>query len=268
MYVQLEKYSIGVGDRFGRQGGAQLKAVKMAGLKGVEVTPVWNKSHREHTIVGTSPADTRKEADKAAEQGAWEGAYFVDADQINLQNVDSFIEVSDFFTIDVANFIGRTAYEKDMDTFIKSQSQFLGNVSIPGIESPLQITQKVLKTSAEKYYLAIQKAGEIYRYIASKKGEDNFVTEVSMDECELPQTPIELFLILSALSGENIPVQTIAPKFTGKFHKGVDYLGKVDQFIKEFREDVAVTQFAVKEFALPPGLKLSIHSGKIGRAHV
>jgi hypothetical protein len=63
------------------------------------------------------------------------------------------------------------------------------------------------------------------------------------------------------LAMENIPVQTIAPKFTGRFNKGVDYVGDVRQFEKEFRDDLAVIAFAVGEFGLPGNLKLSVHSG-------
>jgi len=82
-----------------------------------------------------------------------------------------------------------------------------------------------------------------------------------MDESDLPQTPVELFFILKMLAQQKIPVQTIAPKFTGRFNKGVDYVGDVRAFEKEFRDDIAVIRCAVKEFGLPANLKLSVHSG-------
>jgi len=82
-----------------------------------------------------------------------------------------------------------------------------------------------------------------------------------MDETDQPQTPIEALFILAAIADEGIPAQTIAPKFTGRFNKGVDYVGNVGQFAKEFEEDLAVIGFAVKEFGLPANLKLSVHSG-------
>jgi hypothetical protein len=114
---------------------------------------------------------------------------------------------------------------------------------------------------AGKYLKAVQDAGAIYRKIAAAKGEDTFITEVSMDETDSPQTPPELLLILAALAFEGVPVQTIAPKFTGRFNKGVDYVGDLGQFEKEFREDLAVIAFAVRMFGLPKSLKLSVHSG-------
>ena len=101
----------------------------------------------------------------------------------------------------------------------------------------------------------------IYNKGEEAKGKDNFITEVSMDETDLPQTPVEMFFILAAIADEGIPVQTIAPKFTGRFNKGVDYVGDVSQFAKEFEQDLAVIAFAVKEFGLPKNLKLSVHSG-------
>ncbi len=79
----------------------------------------------------------------------------------------------------------------------------------------------------------------------AKKGKGNFVTEVSMDETDLPQTPDEMAFILAAIAAEGIPANTIAPKFTGRFNKGVDYVGSVAQFEKEFEEDVLVIAWAV-----------------------
>ncbi|MHC4440655.1 MAG: tagaturonate epimerase family protein, partial [Planctomycetota bacterium] len=103
--------------------------------------------------------------------------------------------------------------------------------------------------------------GGIYRHIAKEKGVGSFITEVSMDETDQPQTPVEMLFILAAIADEGIPAQTIAPKFTGRFNKGVDYVGDVAAFAKEFEEDLAVVAFAVGEFGLPENLKLSIHSG-------
>ncbi len=72
-------YSLGCGDRFGREGEAQLAAyVEVAG-QGIPVHPVWNKSHREHTTVHTEPASVRAEADAACQAGGWEHPYYVDA---------------------------------------------------------------------------------------------------------------------------------------------------------------------------------------------
>jgi len=260
--MKIGKYSFGVGDRFSHEGVAQLKGLLKAEKEfGVSFVPVWNKSNREHNIVGTEPTETRKEADAAVKALGYTGQYFVDADHINMPNVDRFIPVSDFFTIDVADYIGQKADEAAVEAFVEANKRFIGEVCIPGIEEPFQITEEQVRAIAGQYLVAVQEAGRIYRHIAEKKGVDNFVTEVSMDEVMEPQTPVEILFILSALAAEKIPAQTFAPKFTGRFNKGVDYRGDIKQFEKEFEEDLLVIDYAVKEFGLPDNLKLSIHSG-------
>lgn len=258
---EIGKFSFGLGDRFGHQGHAQLKAVVEAGKKGVDITPVWNKSNREHNIIGTQPVDVRNEADTVTRNAGFRKPYFVDADHINLDTVDRFIDCSDFFTVDVASYIGKLSPRSDIDAFFGSVLKYAGKIEIPGIDKGIKCTKEHLVEIAEKYLFASKKAGEIYRKIADVKGKGTFVTEVSMDEVAQPQTPVELFFILAMLAQEEIPVQTIAPKFSGRFNKGVDYSGDPLKFAREFEEDLLVIQHAVKEFGLPGNLKISVHSG-------
>lgn len=258
---KIGRYSMGLGDRFGHQGGAQLKAIIEAGERGIEITPVWNKSNREHMIIGTQPGDVRKEADTVTKSAGFRKDYFVDADHINLDTVDRFIPVSDFFTIDVASYIGKKADEKDIQSFVTLAGKYSGNLQVQGIPKPFKITGKYLENVAEKYLFAAKKAGEIYRRIENEKGKGKFVTEISMDEVPEPQTPSELFFILMMLGLEKIPLQTIAPKFSGRFNKGVDYVGNPDLFALEFESDLLVIEKAIREFRLPDNLKMSVHSG-------
>lgn len=257
----LAKYSIGVGDRFAHQAKAQLRACMLAAERGAEVIPVWNKSNREHMIIGTEPTTVRAAADAAVRELGWRKPYHVDADHIRLDTVDRFLPPSDFFTIDVADSIGHPADPTAVKAFADRHGDLAGRVQIPGIAEPFAITRADVERIAGKYLKAVQDAGAIYRKIAAAKGAGTFITEVSMDETDSPQTPPELLLILAAIAGEGVPVQTIAPKFTGRFNKGVDYVGDVAQFEKEFRDDLAVIAFAVAKFGLPANLKLSVHSG-------
>jgi hypothetical protein len=260
--MHIGKYSFGIGDRFAQQGEAQLKALIQAHeTLGLEIVPVWNKSNREHLIVHSTPADTRKEADNAVKALEYKGTYFVDADHINLSNVDKFVEYADFFTLDVADFIGEKALTADVDAFVANNSKYIGELHIPEIRTPFEVTDALLRNIAGKFLYAVQEAGKIYRHIEHVKGANDFVAEVSMDEVNEAQSPVELFFILSAIANEKIPLQTIAPKFTGRFNKGVDYVGDMKQFSKEFEEDLLILDYAVKEFELPANLKLSIHSG-------
>ncbi len=259
--MELGKYSFGVGDRFNHEGLAQLSALIKANKAGIAVTPVWNKSNREHDIVHSEPLGTRVEADEAVKKLAWDKPYCVDADHINLTNVDRFIEPCDFFTLDVAVYIGNESAAEDVSAFKSSCAEFGSRVVIPGIEEPIVISDELLEKVATKYLAAVKEAAKIYERIKSVKGAGNFITEVSMDEVEEPQTPVDMFFILKMIANENIPAQTIAPKFTGRFNKGVDYVGDVEQFAKEFEQDVLVIDYAVRKFALPADLKLSVHSG-------
>src|SRR3954451_16316952 len=259
--LTLEKFSLGVGDRFAHQAAAQLRACQLAAEQGASVIPVWNKSNREHLIVGSEPATVRAAADAAVRELGWSRPYHVDADHINLTTVDRFLDASDFYTLDVASAIGKPATAADIDAFLARHPELIGNVAIPGIEAPFVTTRESIAEIAGKYLYAVQEAGRIYRHIASRRPDGSFLTEVSMDETDEPQTPPQLLVILAAIADEGIPIQTIAPKFTGRFNKGVDYVGDVGQFEKEFQEDLAVIANATERYGLPRSLKLSVHSG-------
>ena len=259
--MNIQKYTLGMGDRFAHQGKAQLQAVLNGKQDGIDVYPTWNKSFREHSIVKSQPQDLRTEADAAVAALEWEGDFYVDADHIGLKTVDGFLAGSNFYTLDVADFVGETPAPADVDAFIAANQKYLGSLQIPGIEAPFEVTEATLREVAGKFLVAIKGAKAIYDHIVAAKGADNFITEVSVDETDLPQTPIDLFLILSMIAAEGIPAQTIAPKFTGRFNKGVDYVGDLAQFEKEFDEDLYVIAYAIQEFGLPETLKLSVHSG-------
>jgi len=256
----IEKYSIGTGDRFGRQGAAQIAAFRKAREKGVKVAIVWNKSNREHNLIGTQPADQRAAAEAAIKKTGWDGPYHVDADHVGLATVDRFAAHCDFFTLDVADFIGKPADPAIVEAFMRKRA---GLPSSPGL--PAKLDEATMRAAAERYLYAVGEAAKTYRRVVELRGcapgEDDFVTEVSMDETESPQSPAELAVILAGLADEGVPVQTIAPKFSGRFNKGVDYVGDVADFLKEFEADVKVTKWASKALGLPVSLKLSVHSG-------
>ncbi|MFZ0631915.1 MAG: tagaturonate epimerase family protein [Acidobacteriaceae bacterium] len=257
----LPKYSIGVGDRFAHQARAQLRACMEAARSVVTVVPVWNKSNREHLIIGSEPQSTRAAADAAVQALGWQHPYYCDADHINLATVDRFLAPCDFFTIDVADAIGKPAEPDSIERFLKRRSDLKGAVRLESVSETFEITPDLLDATATKFLAAIQQAGQVYRHIEAAKGKGSFIAEISMDETDAAQTPAELLIILAAIADEGIPIQTIAPKFTGRFNKGVDYVGDVAQFRREITLDVAAIAWAVRNFGLPKNLKLSIHSG-------
>jgi len=252
----IERFSIGTGDRFGRQGVAQIAAFRMAREAGVEAAVVWNKSNREHTLIGTQPADQRAAADAAVKAAGWDGPYHVDADHVGLSTVDRFARYCDFFTFDVADFIGKDADPDAVEVFMRRHKDLAASKSLPAA-----LDLRSMRAAAERYLYAVSEAAKTYRRVRDLRRSDDFITEVSMDETDAPQSPAELVVILAALADEGVPVQTIAPKFSGRFNKGVDYVGDVSAFLKEFEADVKVAKWASTAFGLPPSLKISVHSG-------
>ena len=257
----LGSFSIGVGDRFAHQAKAQLRACLLAQDAGATVTPVWNKSNREHTIIGSDPAETRAAADAAVAQLGWRDAYFCDADHIRRDTVERFLKPCDFFTIDVADSIGAAPEQAELDRFVRRHAGLVGRLDLPGLDTPLAIARGDLERVGRQYLAATLEAGACYRQIEEAKQGASFLTEVSMDETDAPQGPVELLLILRALADAGVPVATIAPKFSGRFNKGVDYVGDVRVFAREIERDMAVVRYAAEVFGLPPELKLSLHSG-------
>src|SRR5437773_3411045 len=148
--LTLGKYSFGVGDRFAHQARAQLRACILAAEHGAEVIPVWNKSHREHTTIGSAPESVRAAADAAVRELGWKKPYHVDADHIRLETVDGFIASSDFYTIDVADAIGQPAAADTVKAFADRHSDLSGRLEIPGIDKPFTTTRLDVERIAGK----------------------------------------------------------------------------------------------------------------------
>lgn len=257
----LGRYSLGIGDRFAHEAEAQLMAFVEAARLGVDVTPVWNKSNREHLVVGSEPASVRGAADAAVRTLGWRATYFVDADHITATTAERFLEPCDFFTLDVAGSIGLPVAAEAVEAFCARHGELTASVEVAGIDAPVAMSHETTERVARHYLGAVAAAGQLYRLIVAHRGEGTFLTEVSMDETDAPQTPADLLVILAALADEGIPVRTIAPRFSGRFNKGVDYVGDVAGFAAEFSADIAVVRHAVGAYGLPEDLKLSVHSG-------
>lgn len=253
---RVPRFSLGTGDRFAREGEAQLAAIARLARHGVDAAIVWNKSNREHLIVGSEPAGQRRAADAAVAALGWKGEYFVDADHVGLATVDRYIPHCDFFTIDVADFIGKPADPAEIDAFVARHA----DLAKPGA-APVPLGMDTIRATAKGYLRAVAEASAVYRRILQGRPAQDFAVEVSMDETDTPQSPAQIAVILAALADAGVPVQTIAPKFTGRFNKGVDYQGDVAVFLSEFEADARVAAWAPAALGLPDSLKLSVHSG-------
>jgi tagaturonate epimerase len=232
----------------------------LASESGADIIPVWNKSNREHNLIGSEPASTRAAADAAVNALGWTKPYYCDADHINVETVERFLASCDFYTIDVADYIGKDADRSSVDRFIRRHRELVGKIRLEGAGETLEITPGLLSRVANKFLSAVTSAATVYRKIESVIGEE-FICEVSMDETDFAQTPLELLIILAAIADQGIPLATLAPKFSGRFNKGVDYEGDVSKFSRELELDLAAIAYACRQYELPDNLKLSIHSG-------
>ena len=150
--------------------------------------------------MGTQPHTLREEADSAINASDYNGSYYLDADHITLDTVDSFVDSHNFFTLDISEHIGREDDSEAIDSFVKSLEPHLGKIELPGIDEPVELTEEVAHSTAKNFLYAIRQARVTYDLIAERKGADNFVTEVSVDETDKPQTPDMLFVILAAIA--------------------------------------------------------------------
>ena len=127
----IKPYSAGIETH-----GLNPNAVKVMAEAGVDIAVVWNKSNREHNLIGTQPADQRAAAEAAVEAAGWKGAYHVDADHVDLATVDRFAAHCDFFTLDVAGFIGQKADPDAVEVFMKLHRDL---PSSPGLPAELHL---------------------------------------------------------------------------------------------------------------------------------
>ena len=132
---------------------------------------MWNKSNREHTIIGSEPKETREAADAAVKELGWKKPYFLDADHINLKNVERFIEPCDFFTIDVADEIGKPAKRGGCGRRLSQRHpELVGEVRIPRIAAPFKTDKAFVKGVANKFLAAVQDAGEDLSVAGGEEG--------------------------------------------------------------------------------------------------
>ena len=128
-----------------------------------------------------------------------------------------------------------------MEQFVARHEGLVGPLAMPGIDRPLHISRPMIAAAAQEV-----SGGDpgsrpnLSPHSSRPKTANPLVIEVSLDETDRPQTPMELLLILAMVAEEGIPAQTIAPRFTGRFNKGVDYVGDVAEFRRQFEEDLAV----------------------------
>ncbi len=260
------KKSVGCGDRLGLATPGHVRAVRKHSM-----APIFaQQSIREMERTGRTPQQVMDDAMGGIFQEGWRGGFGADADHLkSFEHVDLCVKAGfTFFTVDPGDYVNNAANTAPpasvrkavealpWDTLDASEEKlralYLGRTFDLGIFS-LRFSEETLWRAAAKYGWAVAHTVRMYRYIRSKLSRP-FELEMSVDETDSPTSIAEHVFIASELRRLGVEWVSLAPRFVGRFEKGVDYIGDLEAFSQSFRQHVAVAQ------ALGP-YKLSLHSG-------
>ena len=248
--------SFGFGDRLGLATPGHI-----ASVRGTTFAPIFaQQSVRENTRTGRSPQQVMDDARRAVEVAKWDSPWGADADHLKtLDDIHPFVEAGyTFFTVDPGEYVDNSA---DTDS-LEMLEHKVASVNWDQL-SALYLHQnkeqiwgrferESLMRATAKYGKAIQQAVTMFERLSQMK--DQFDFEVSIDETDSPTSPLEHFYIANELTRLDVLFTSLAPRFIGRFEKGVDYIGDLDVLDAELGQHAAVTSY----FGT---YKLSLHSG-------
>ena len=248
--------SFGFGDRLGLATAGHITAVR-----GTKFAPVFaQQSVRENARTGRSPQQVMDDAKRAVEIAHWDAPWGADADHLKLaDDIPAFVDAGyTFFTVDPGEFVDNSA-----DSYPKNVlEQKVANYNWDDLSASYlhqdrehmwgQFETESLMRATIKYGRAIKHAAVMFNRLSQMK--DSFDFEVSVDETDMPTTPLEHFFIANELIRLGVHFTSLAPRFIGRFEKGVDYIGDLNALDVELAKHAAVTS----HFGT---YKLSLHSG-------
>jgi tagaturonate epimerase len=248
--------SFGFGDRLGLATPGHI-----ASVRGTKFAPIFaQQSVRENARTGRTPQQVMEDARRAVEAAQWDASWGADADHLKtVDDLSPFVEAGyTFFTVDPGEYVDNAA---DTDPLELLERKIAGTnwdeLSALYLDrNDVQVWGKFeaesLMRATVKYGKAIQHAVSMFNHLSQLK--DAFDFEVSVDETDSPTTPLEHFYIASELVRQGVRFTSLAPRFIGRFEKGVDYIGDLDALDIELAKHAAVTAYF-------GAYKLSLHSG-------
>jgi hypothetical protein len=248
--------SFGFGDRLGLATPGHIAA-----LRGTKFAPIFaQQSVRENTRTGRTPQQVVDDAKRAVDAAKWDAPWGADADHLKtLDDLPSFVNAGyTFFTVDPGEHVDNAADTDSPDVLKKKAAKFNWDelsalyLNQQAGQAWGQFETESLQRAVVKYGGAIQHAVSIFGRLSELK--DAFDFEVSVDETDSPTTPLEHYFIASELARMGVRFTSLAPRFIGRFEKGVDYIGDLDALDAELEKHAAVTA----HFGT---YKLSLHSG-------
>ena len=254
--------SFGFGDRIGLATPGHIAAVKST-----KFAPVFaQQSVRENTRTGRTLQHVMDDAKRAVDAAQWEAPWGADADHLKtVDELQPFVEAGyTFFTVDPGEHVDNAADTDSVELLKQKVAAFnwdeLSALYLPGNGEQAwpptgmigRFDAESLMRAAVKYGRAIQHVILMFKRISDLK--DVFDFEMSVDETDTPTTPLEHFFIASELIRAGVKFTSLAPRFIGRFEKGVDYIGNLSALDVELAKHAAVTA----HFGT---YKLSLHSG-------
>ena len=248
--------SFGFGDRLGLATPGHIAAVK-----GTKFAPIFaQQSVRENTRTGRTPQQVMDDAKRAVDAAKWDAPWGADADHLKtVDDIPPFIAAGyTFFTVDPGEHVDNGADTDSIDVLKQKVARLnwdeLSALYLSGSGEQVwgQFEAESLMRATVKYGRAIQHAVSMFKRLSELT--DAFDFEVSVDETNSPTTPLEHFFIANELTRKGVKFTSLAPRFIGRFEKGVDYIGDLNALDVELSKHAAVTA----HFGT---YKLSLHSG-------
>ena len=258
------KTSAGMGDRLGLATPGHVRAIrKMNG----EISPIFSQqSIRENTRTGRTPQQVIDDAMWGVFQENWQDGYGADADHLKTtDDIDVCLKAGySFFTVDPGEFVDNRAenadlsnlrnYAKDLPYELNMEHSGLLNQIITAEHLSITLDEKTLLKSMVKYGRAVWHVYQMYQHLIKNAGMRKVEFEVSVDETDNPTSHAEHVYIASELRRLGVKWISLAPRFVGRFEKGVDYIGDLAKFEDDIRGHAAIA----REFG---PYKISLHSG-------
>lgn len=258
--------SAGFGDRLGVATPGHVFAMQR---HGAGLTPIFaQQSIREMTRTRRTPQEVMDDATWGAFEAGWQGPVGADADhQKTVEDLDRCAEAGfTLFTIDPGEHVDDAAHHasaSDLERRVAAlpwtelettQADFEGYIgqTFELEERSLVLEREAVLRAAAKYGRAVLHVARLYRHLVGKGIP--FELEVSVDETETPTSHAEHAVVASELKRLGVVWASLAPRFVGRFEKGVDYLGD----LRELERDLAGHASLAR--TLGP-YKLSLHSG-------
>jgi hypothetical protein len=259
--------SAGCGDRLGLATPGHVRAIRKT-----DIAPIFaQQSIREMERTARTPEDVINDATWGVLQEGWREGYGADADHLkSTHDVDVCVTAGyTFYTFDPREHVDNDAHTDDLrtleaklsslpwdrleDTPEDMRARYSEPISVEG-EEVLTFDEHSLLRAACKYGHALAHVTGLYRYLRQAMGTKPFEVEVSVDETDTTTSPEEHYFIANELRRLGVRWVSLAPRYVGRFEKGVDYIGDLEAF------DAAVARHAAIARCCGP-YKLSIHSG-------